>query len=85
MKRILSILGGIAMAMALSANVSAQGGYEVKGSIADQLGPVVGATVIETGTTNGTVTDYDGNFSLTVASPDAMVTVSCIGYSSVSY
>ena len=85
MKRILSILSGIALSLVMSANISAQGGYEVKGTIADQLGPVVGATVMEAGTTNGTVTDFEGNYTLRVGSPDATVTVSCIGYTTVSF
>ena len=38
----------------------------VKGVINDSFGPVVGATVMEKGTSNGTVTDVDGNFSLNV-------------------
>ena len=36
----------------------------VKGVVEDDMGPVVGATVVVKGTTNGTVTDMDGNFSL---------------------
>ncbi|MFA7135824.1 MAG: carboxypeptidase-like regulatory domain-containing protein, partial [Bacteroidales bacterium] len=33
--------------------------------------PVIGATILEKGTTNGTVTDYDGNFSLNVGEGSA--------------
>ena len=33
-----------------------------------QLGPIAGANVVEKGTTNGTITDMDGNFSLEVCS-----------------
>ncbi|WP_106831271.1 SusC/RagA family TonB-linked outer membrane protein [Parabacteroides pacaensis] len=40
---------------------------------------VIGASVLETGTTNGTVTDMDGNFSLTVK-PNSTLTISYIGY-----
>lgn len=40
----------------------------VTGTIVDDYGePIIGANIIEKGTTNGTVTDYDGNFSISVA------------------
>ncbi len=41
--------------------------------------PIIGATVLEEGTTNGTITDFDGNFSLTTGK-DAMVVISYVGY-----
>jgi hypothetical protein len=41
--------------------------------------PVIGVNVVEKGTTNGTVTDVDGNFSLSVRE-DATLQVSYIGY-----
>ena len=69
---LISILG--------AAQVFAQGGYEVKGVVADQIGPIVGATVIEQGTTNGTSTGLDGDYVLTVSSADAVIEISCIGY-----
>ena len=43
--------------------------------------PIIGASVLEEGTTNGTITDFDGNFELTVAN-DAMIIVSYVGYKS---
>jgi len=85
MKRIFTILVGIALSVVMSANASAQGGYEVKGTVSDQLGPIIGATVLEQGTTNGTVTDLDGNYTLKVSSESAVVEISCIGYSTVSF
>ena len=36
----------------------------ITGTVKDVLGPVVGANVVEKGTTNGTVTDMEGHFSL---------------------
>jgi len=42
---------------------------------------VIGASVVEKGTTNGTMTDLDGKFSLTV-SPKATLTITYIGYKS---
>ena len=58
----------------------AQGGYIVSGEVTDQLGPVVGASVIEQGTQNGTTTGLNGDFTLKVSGPEAVVEISCIGY-----
>lgn len=52
---------------------------KVTGVISDTQGPLIGATVMEKGTTNGTVTDIDGNFTLEVG-PNAVLVVSYIGY-----
>ena len=79
MKRIMTILAAAAVSAAFSSNVAAQS-YEVKGVIEDSLGPVIGATVLEQGTTNGTITDIDGAYTLKVSSADALVEISCIGY-----
>ena len=65
MKRILTLLSGIAMFMSIPAGAAAQNGYEVKGVIVDAIGPVVGATVMEPGSSTGTVSDLDGNYALT--------------------
>ena len=55
----------------------------VKGQIMDPTGmPVIGASVLEKGTSNGTITDFDGNFSLSVA-PGAVLVFSYIGYESI--
>ncbi len=51
----------------------------VSGTISDAIGPVIGASVVEKGTSNGTVTDMDGNFTLSVK-PGATLVVSSIGY-----
>ncbi|MDE6422292.1 MAG: TonB-dependent receptor [Muribaculaceae bacterium] len=52
----------------------------VHGYVDDEHGePLIGATVMEKGTTNGTATDLDGNFTLTVA-PNATLVVSYVGY-----
>ena len=84
MKKILSILAAIALSGVMGVTASAQG-YAVRGVVVDQLGPVIGAAIIEAGTTNGAVTDLDGNFSLRVSSPDATVEVSCIGYTTQTF
>lgn len=57
----------------------------VKSTVVDvQNEPVIGATVIEKGTTNGTITDMDGNFSLEVKQ-GAMVQVSYVGYTTQEF
>ena len=75
----MTILAAAAASAVFSANVAAQS-YEVKGVIEDSLGPVIGATVLEQGTSNGTITDIDGAYTLKVSSADALVEISCIGY-----
>ncbi|MRZ52729.1 SusC/RagA family TonB-linked outer membrane protein, partial [Parabacteroides distasonis] len=53
----------------------------IKGCIKDSSGePIVGANVVEKGTTNGAITDIDGNFSIEVAT-GAVLQISYIGYS----
>ena len=53
---------------------------KITGVVVDETGfPVIGANIIEKGTTNGVITDLDGNFSLEV--PDgAIIEISYIGY-----
>ena len=52
----------------------------VRGIVKDASGePIIGASLLEIGTTNGTVTDFDGNFELNVAN-NAKLQVSYLGY-----
>lgn len=52
----------------------------VKGVVTDMRGePIIGASVVEKGTTNGTITDLDGNFTLKVPS-DAIINITYVGY-----
>ncbi len=52
----------------------------VSGTVVDELGePLIGATVQQKGTSNGTSTDIDGNYSLSI-SPKGSITVSYVGY-----
>ena len=69
----------------MGVSVFAQGGYEVKGVVVDAIGPIIGAAVVEQGTTNGASTGLDGDYVLTVSSADAVVEISCIGYASQSF
>jgi len=52
---------------------------KIKGTVTDAMGPVIGANVLEKGTTNGVITDFDGNFTLDVK-PGATLVISFIGY-----
>lgn len=54
----------------------------VKGVVKDATGlPIIGASVIETGTSNGVITDFDGNFILNVPTT-GKITISFVGYKS---
>ena len=72
MNRILSFLAASMLLCIAAPSVSAQGGYEVKGVVQDALGPVIGVTLMEHGTTTGTSTGLDGDFVLSVSGPDAI-------------
>ena len=53
---------------------------KVTGTVVDEAGiPVIGANVIQKGTTNGVITDLDGNFSLEIPN-GAVIEISYIGY-----
>ena len=77
---------GFAPAMATESTSHAvaeatQQGVTVKGVVKDANGdPIIGATVMEKGTRNGTVTDYDGNYTLKVSSREAVLEVSYVGF-----
>lgn len=74
MKRILNTL----FLLGLCAGIWAQ--IAVQGTVVDEKGePVIGASVIVQGTTEGTVTDIDGHFALSVAQ-GAKLVVSYVGY-----
>ena len=80
MDSIRNVLVSVVLLCAVGTALSAQDGYPVVGKVVDQAGPLVGATVIEQGTQNGTVTGLDGDFTLKVSGPDSQVEISCIGY-----
>ena len=65
---------------AFSLSMSAQ----VTGTVLDAstAEPIIGANVIEKGTTNGTITDFDGNFVL-MAQEGALLEISYMGYKTV--
>lgn len=58
---------------------------KVTGTVKDANGePIIGATVVEKGTTNGTVTDFDGNYALEL-SENGTLAISYIGYKSQEF
>ena len=82
MRKFLTMCLGLAvLAMAIPAQVFAQSKYEVKGVVVDTTGtPVIGASVVEQGTTNGVTTDLNGQYVLRVQSAESVVTITYIGY-----
>ena len=78
----LCCLGMISTQQASAATESVASVQQTKqatGQVSDSQGPLIGATVMEKGTNNGTVTDFNGNFSLSVK-PGATLVVSYVGY-----
>ena len=56
----------------------------VTGLVTDDQGfPLPGATILEVGTSNGTTTDFDGNFTIEVGD-DAFVSISYVGYQTLT-
>ncbi len=53
---------------------------EVSGTVSDATGPLPGASVVVKGTTTGTQTDFDGNYTLDGVAEDATLVISYIGY-----
>lgn len=77
MKRLMTFL----LAVTLFSLTLAYAQYEVKGLVVDEHNwSVIGATVLQQGTTNGTTTDLDGAFTLRVPSPETLLEISYMGY-----
>ena len=79
MKKFKVLISGLVLALLCTMSTLAQ--VQVSGTVTDNvLGePIIGASVVEVGTTNGTITDLDGNFSLQVKS-GAQLQFSFVGY-----
>ena len=75
--RMLTFLIGMLLPLCVSAQQ-----INVQGTVKDAVGSVPGASVIVKGTTNGTIADIDGKFSMKVPA-GAVLEVSCIGYVTV--
>lgn len=68
-----------------TSSVTQQTSYVVKGKVVDENGePIIGASIMEEGTTNGTITDISGNFSISVKSATAQLKISYIGYNTLT-
>lgn len=80
-KSILTLL----LCFAVSLGAYAQG-YSISGTVVDsQDVPIIGATVMEAGTSTGMITDAEGAWSdLVVSGPEALISISCIGYKTVT-
>ena len=81
-KKLVSVLAALFLAAPLHLALAQSGG--IRGQVLDRNGePLIGAAVIEKGSTsNGVVTDLEGNFTINVPK-GAILEVSCIGYTSV--
>lgn len=88
MKKLWLLCAGILLAAALTPprGFAQDGKFEVTGVVVDTQGmPVVGATVYEKGTTNGTTTNAEGSYTIDVTSNSSVVEISFIGYKTVEY
>ena len=73
-KRLLSLATAFLMTVVAMAQIT------VTGNVKDDSGePIIGANVLVKGTTNGTITDFDGNYSISVPS-NATLVFSYVGY-----
>ena len=73
-----------ALGMTTNHTVFAQGSKTVTGTVKDDTGlPLPGVTVQEKGTSNGAATDFDGNYSIEVASNTAVLVFSYVGMNTI--
>ena len=81
MKNNIFNLRALLISFILFAGVSAFAQISVRGTVIDASNdePIIGASILEIGTTNGTITDFDGNFELQVRS-GAKLSISYMGY-----
>ena len=68
------------MTGSVSEPVAQNGKISVSGTIVDEKGePVIGANIAQKGTTNGTISDFDGNFTIKVPKNSELL-ISYVGY-----
>lgn len=72
------------MLLSIGASAQEEGGkITITGQVVDNTGEtIIGATIMEAGTTNGVVTDFDGNFKIDVNSEKATLRVTYVGFQS---
>ncbi|WP_448702437.1 TonB-dependent receptor [Mucilaginibacter sp. AW1-3] len=76
-----SVSGGRVVLKEKAGNTKVVAGIPVSGKIVDAKGePIIGVSVLEKGTTNGTTTDIDGKFTLNVNGPNSILVISFIGF-----
>ena len=70
----------VALGLVLGASALLAQNITVTGTVTDAMKePIIGASILQQGTTNGTATDIDGNFTLSVPA-DALLEISSIGF-----
>lgn len=82
---LVSVSGGMMPVYAVTDEVmSVMQTTKISGQVYDSDGnPVIGASILEKGTTNGVITDIDGNYTLSVSSKNSIIVISYIGYKAV--
>ena len=81
--RNLSFLKPVLLLAAVLLTSAAWSQRTVRGTVVDADGePLIGATILEVSTSNGTITDFDGNYELNLSGSDASLTFSFTGYES---
>ncbi len=75
----------LVLVLMLCASTFAFAQHSVKGTVVDNSGlPIIGLSVIEVGTSNGAITDVDGNYAITVSGGAASLEFNALGYSTVT-
>lgn len=76
-RRFLTLMVGILLSMSVWSQIA------VKGSVSDEQGePIIGANVLVKGTSNGAITDLNGNYTITDVATNAILVFSYVGYNS---
>ena len=71
----------IFMTLFLGNTLYAQGGSTISGVVTEASGgPLPGVNILEKGTSNGATTDFDGNFTIKVSNPNAILVISYLGF-----
>lgn len=76
---LLKSLGTLLLLVLFALQANAQN-LTVTGTVTDKFGPVIGASIVVEGTTNGCITDIDGNYTLHDVPAKGILTFSYIGY-----
>src|SRR5690606_23974076 len=75
-----NLLRSLVLTLALACMGFVQAQTTVSGVVSDQNGPLPGASVVVKGTTNGTQTDFDGNYQLSNVPEDATLVFSYVSF-----